>query len=256
MVLPRAGRCRLRALVPGVTARGRKPVGRGRSVARRLGFQVAVLTAVFAAPGAAQPPRVDPLLRALVRPEHRQALALAPAPAPGARAGAAALPLGGVVAVDRDPSGGPRVGVLVRVRTPGALAALRAAGAEIGSVHAGIATARVPLGGLPALLSAPELAVLEAARVATVSHDTSLRAIRVDGLRRWEESDWTGRAGHGVIIGVYDTGLDYGHGDFRDAAGRTRLLGLWDQTATGAGRPPPEPFTYGEYCPPASLEDG
>src|SRR5690606_16779806 len=129
-------------------------------------------------------------------------------------------------------------------------------GAEIGSVHAGIATARVPLGGLPALLSAQELAVLEAARVATVSHDTSLRAIRVDGLRQWEGSDWTGRVGHGVIIGVYDTGLDYGHGDFRDAAGRTRLLGLWDQTATGAGRPPPEPFTYGEYCPPASLEDG
>src|SRR5690606_20396421 len=249
MVLPRAGRCRLRALVPGVTARGRKPVGRGRSVARRLGFQVAVLTAVFAAPAAAQPPRVDPLLRALVRPEHRQALALAPAPAPGAPA--EALPLGRVVAVDRAPSGGARVGVLVRVRTPGALAALQHAGAEIGSVHAGIATARVPLGGLPALLSAQELTVLEAARVATVSHDTSLRVIRADGLRQWAENDWTGRAGHGVIIGIYDTGLDYEHGDFRDATGRTRLLGLWDQTANGAGRPPPEPFTYGEYCPPS-----
>jgi len=224
---------------------------------RRLGIQVALLVAALATPGAAQPPSVDPVLRALARPEHRQALALAPRPAPGAPgAPVRDQPLGGVVAVDRGPAGEARVGVPVRVRTPGALAALRAAGAEIGSVHAGIATARVPLDRLPALLTAPDFAVLEAARVATVSHDTSMRAIRVDGLREWVESDWAGRAGHGVIIGIYDTGLDHEHGDFRDAAGRTRLLGLWDQTATGADLPPPEPFTYGAYCPPASLEDG
>src|SRR5690606_15728991 len=32
--------------------------------------------------------------------------------------------------------------------------------------------------------------------------------------------------------------------------------GLWDQTASGGARPPPAGFEYGEYCPPASLDDG
>src|SRR5690606_11473477 len=106
------------------------------------------------------------------------------------------------------------------------------------------------------LLGAAELSAIEAARVVPVSHDTSMRAVRADGLREWTGGDWGGRAGHGVIVGIYDTGLDYLHGDFRDAAGRTRLLGLWDQTASGGGLLPPAGFGYGEYCPPASLEDG
>jgi len=257
MMLPPADRCRPRDLVPGVAAGVPADQAGARPGTRRLVIQVALLAAVLATPAAAQAPRVDPLLRALARPEHRQALALAPRLEPGAPgAPARGQPMGGLVALDRGPGGETRVGVLVRVRTPRALAALRTAGAEIGSVHAGIATARVPLDGLPALLSAPELDVVEAARVATVSHDSSMRVIRVDGLRQWAEGDWVGRAGHGVIIGIYDTGLDLAHGDFQDAAGRTRLLGLWDQTATGTGVSPPEPFTYGAYCPPASLEDG
>jgi len=263
MTARRASRVRPRAPRPwrnstraaGGPAAGPSCPGRERPWPRQPWICAVLLLAVLAAPGAAQPPRVDPVLRALVRPEHRQALALTPDPrAPGAPPGA--QPLGGVVAVDRGPGGETRVGVLIRVRTPGAVAALQAAGAEIGSVHAGIATARVPLDALPTLLAAPELAEVEAARVATVSHDTSMRVIRVDDLRTWADGAWVGRAGHGVIIGIYDTGLDFAHGDFRDAAGRTRLLGLWDQTATGTAVSPPAPFTYGTYCPPPSLDDG
>lgn len=36
--------------------------------------------------------------------------------------------------------------------------------------------------------------------------------------------------GRGVIVAVIDSGIDYYHGDFRNADGTTRILELWDQT--------------------------
>lgn len=49
--------------------------------------------------------------------------------------------------------------------------------------------------------------------------------------------------GKGVILGFVDTGIDYQNTCFRDPAGDSRILELWDQTdRTGS---PPEGFHYG-----------
>lgn len=49
--------------------------------------------------------------------------------------------------------------------------------------------------------------------------------------------------GQGVILAFADTGIDYTHPAFRDAAGRTRILRIWDQTIqTG---PSPAGLDYG-----------
>lgn len=52
--------------------------------------------------------------------------------------------------------------------------------------------------------------------------------------------------GQGVLLGFLDSGIDYTHPAFRSPDGGTRILRLWDQTATEG--PPPANIPYGtEY---------
>jgi hypothetical protein len=52
--------------------------------------------------------------------------------------------------------------------------------------------------------------------------------------------------GNGVLIGIYDTGIDYTNPVFRNADGSTRIVSIWDQMIQSDS--PPEGFLYGtEY---------
>jgi subtilisin family serine protease len=85
--------------------------------------------------------------------------------------------------------------------------------------------------------------------------DESVPAVNADKLRTGRPS----ASGQGVLIGIVDTGLDYDHLDFRydrDGDGfeeSTRILYIWDQTETYAGRSPPG-FGYGTEYTRAQIE--
>lgn len=144
-----------------------------------------------------------------------------------------------------------RVAVFAQIRGEQAIVELNAAGARIGTRIGRLLTAEIPVSKLEQLLSSPSFEMIEAAREVSVSHDSSMRAISADMVRRATGGTWTGNAGRGIIVGVYDTGLDFTHDDFLDANGQTRLLALWDQTGTGT---PPTGFSYGRYCDRASVQ--
>ena len=187
---------------------------------------VLLLIALAALPAYAQQPYLDPGLRKLLRSETRDALARAQRLDANAQ-GREQPPAGISLAT---PTGEPLVDVFVKLRSPAGLDELRAAGAEIGTAIGNFVAARIPLAALDALSRSPSFEGFEASRRIKVSHDSSMRAIKADRVRHWNGSAWAGTAGHGVIVGIYDTGIDFFHEDFRDASGKTRILAIWDQT--------------------------
>ena len=52
--------------------------------------------------------------------------------------------------------------------------------------------------------------------------------------------------GHGVLVGLVDTGIDLAHPAFHQPDGSSRVVAVWDQDDT-RGRPPPA-FGYGSEC--------
>ncbi len=206
----------------------------------RLPRMLLALLAALALPLAAAAqqvgPRIDLALKQLISPEVRKAAApsgrfdVLPTDAP--------LPLAGLLAVDRDERGRPQVGLFLEVSDQVALEALRDRGARVGTVvrtpQGGyLLTATVPLDLADSLTHVSGLVSISVARRVKVVNDSGVHAIHADEVRQHAGSVWTGVAGQGVIVGTYDTGIDFRHGDFLDGNGKTRLLELWDQTTSG-----------------------
>ena len=61
--------------------------------------------------------------------------------------------------------------------------------------------------------------------------------------------------GEGVIIGIYDTGIDFNSDDFKNEDGTTRILNIWDQITSGN---PPDPvlFNYGYEWTETDINNG
>ncbi|MGH7466556.1 MAG: S8 family serine peptidase [Longimicrobiales bacterium] len=189
-------------------------------------------------------PYVDPVLRVLGQAELRAGIERNPRL--GRDEPAQSQPFGGRVALSRATVTAPaQVSVFVQLRDARGLDELRALGATIGTVRNNIVTAELPLTALERLDSTTAIRMVEAAQTVTVNHDSALKAIRANDVRRQVGGVWTGVTGAGAIVGVYDTGIDFRHEDFLDVNGRTRLLGLWDQTRSGT---PPPGFNLGNYC--------
>jgi hypothetical protein len=166
----------------------------------------------------------------------------------------------GLAAVTRDADGAPVAHLVIRLRSGADTAAVRQAGARLGTRIGDLVTARVPLGALQQLLSDGTVAAVYGARRWAPLNDVGTAAIGVASLRQMVAPDsFVGPVGRGVIVGLVDTGLDFGHADFMvDALGRSRVLYLWDQTLSGPGPGlvGTTSFTYGVECGQASLGAG
>ena len=144
-----------------------------------------------------------------------------------------------------------------RVRTilryTGSLDEVKAQGAVIRAVMGDIATVEIPESKVAAVAALPTVVSIEAAQPVSKRLDISVPATRADALRTGTPGAWTGGTGKGVIVGIVDDGVDFRHDDFRKADGTTRILGLWDQRASGAAGAPPAGFTYGGECTEAMI---
>lgn len=201
---------------------------------------------------AQQPERLDAVLRIALQPASREALRRLPPLV----AGQEQLPPA-ALALATDDGGVQRLGVFVRLADASGIQAIRAAGGVIGTQLGDIVSARIPLDGIETLAQSSGIAFVEAARAVRGEHDASMVAIGADQIRSLDGNTWAGATGEGALVAIYDSGLDLLHGDFRDDAGRSRVISVWDQVSPGN---PPPGYTVGSVCDSAAIasrvEDG
>jgi subtilisin family serine protease len=150
------------------------------------------------------------------------------------------------------PRGSARVGAAV-VFT-GELAALQAVGFEAPSAvyhpvrRVSIAAGSIPLSRLTDLAALDQVISVEGGRAMKPEIDDSVPEIGATIVHQGI-GFLPSTKGRGVVIGIIDSGLDFRHGTFRRADGRTRVIRLWDQTLPpGTPGPRPATFDYGiEY---------
>ncbi|MGE5313806.1 MAG: S8 family serine peptidase [Acidobacteriota bacterium] len=136
------------------------------------------------------------------------------------------------------------------------ISALRHAGIRVQTAAGTMATVRIRTRELQRLCEVPGVEWIDPGSLNTVLSDVSVPetgALLVRG-GMITSRPYTGKD---VIVLIYDTGIDYRHGDFRDPAdpARSRILSIWDQTLTPAGgEASPAGFTYGVEYTKAQIE--
>jgi subtilisin family serine protease len=146
--------------------------------------------------------------------------------------------------------------VLVELMIQGSVspALLRARGIEVNTVAGGWLTARCPLGLLTALREIPGIERIDVAERCQPTLDVSAIDVALPSVRTVGATDITGQTGEGVVVGIVDTGVDIGHADLKNPDGTTRIVWLWDQTATTGSHP--ASFSYGAEYDSVDINDG
>lgn len=105
-------------------------------------------------------------------------------------------------------------------------------GGKVRSIIGNIATVDIPLSAIVDIARLSNVSYIEAARLMRPRLDVSVPETNATALRSGTAPDWTGYTGHNVVVGIVDTGIDIHHKDFKDAAGKSRILYLLDQNTT------------------------
>lgn len=112
---------------------------------------------------------------------------------------------------------------------------IRELGGTPRSLIGDILTSTLPLNAISQVGSWEEVRYIEAAKPLTSKIYRSIVTLNVDDVHAGTNLD-ARYDGSGVIVGVVDdTRPDWGHNDFTDAGGDSRVLFLWDKATSGSG---------------------
>lgn len=110
-------------------------------------------------------------------------------------------------------------------------------GVEVEKLLAGYAIVTLPADKVRQLAMQPGIDYIEKPRRLSLFLENALLNSCIPPVIREN-----GLTGQGVIVGIIDSGIDYTNDVFRNEAGETRIIYLWDQSGEGI---PPEGFNEG-----------
>ena len=142
---------------------------------------------------------------------------------------------------------GRRVGVIARLADP----VRPVPGLDVVVRAGSIVTGRINPANVLSVRADPNVISLKRSRLYVPPDDFSDRDGRASPGREPRSRACMGR---GSVIGFADWGFDFAHDDFRDTAGHTRFLYLWDQRDI-AGGTSPSPYGYGREFDRAAIDN-
>jgi subtilisin family serine protease len=151
-------------------------------------------------------------------------------------------------------SAGEMYDLIVLTSDPGVL---RTAGVEVNTVETGFATVRADAAGIARLARLASVRFVDPGSINVPMNDVSVPQIGATALAGGLVNG-TAYTGEGVIVAVFDTGIDWAHLDFRNPSDPTksRILWIWDQTLTPTGAETmPADFSYGVEYSNAQIND-
>ncbi len=114
---------------------------------------------------------------------------------------------------------------------------------NVRTVAGAVLTADVPYARLRELAMLPQVKRIELPLLFHRNHDTVMRRLTtVNRVLNGDAPLNSPYKGDNVVIGIIDDGIEFGHLEFRDAAGRTRIHSIWNMEKEGN---PPADFDYG-----------
>lgn len=131
-------------------------------------------------------------------------------------------------------------------------AQLEAAGARIRSQMGDVYTAYIPAEAVGAVEALAGVRRISGAAPVEEFNDLGVASTNANNLRGAGPA-FTGINGANVLVGDVDSGIDFDHGDFKDAGGLTRLVNIWDQTINGVF---PAGYAYGTEWTQAQINGG
>ena len=151
------------------------------------------------------------------------------------------------------PVNNPIVPIIFKSNNPNVQTLISKLGGEVHSKLGLIYTAIIPLQSILEFASNNAVFKIEASSRVQITSEKVKQLTGADLVHTGKLPGGTAYTGNGIIVGVFDAGLDFRHKDFRkkNDNNQTRILSIWDQGVSGGTQP--ANYNYGSEWTNAQL---